>query len=282
MPQDVAIDLPKGWKGTLVIPTGVDLSFITDPNTELKLFVRKGDLTVIEVFGGGLVVATPTTDGKIEWDVSASVLVPPTPILTNLDVTSEWAVIPAYLKATEWFEGRPSSRFVVTEQFETEETGMEQLVPIGTKTGGWGQAVPSGAQHLTVDEGMVTPDTTDYVRSAQENQVEEYTLGTLTGLGKIERLKWAWHSRSEAQQGAPAFQVDIFLDGQAVVPSTKIDAEQWPTYASFQVEWLSPVFLAPFVGLTGQQWNDATERTMRLTHLNEGGNSPAGPYAQEL
>jgi hypothetical protein len=136
--------------------------------------------------------------------------------------------------------------------------GVEILVPIGIAGSQWTgfPITDKFQQHLNVDETMAAKDTSDWNRQAGSDLFIKHIAGKLTNLGTINYIKLAMNAKQYTSQGVGGLRLNVWLNGSRVVPETEINMQGLIAYTGIQVVWLANAFLAPWVGLTGQQWND--------------------------
>lgn len=134
---------------------------------------------------------------------------------------------------------------------------VEILVPVGIVSTNW-SGFPFGGtnQYRNVDETMAAIDTTDYNHDIITGQIIKYRAGKLTNVGVMNSIKMAINLKRLRTQGIAGLRIDVYLAGLQVVPSVDLNIDSFLGYAAVQETWLANEFLAPWVGLTGQQWND--------------------------
>lgn len=136
--------------------------------------------------------------------------------------------------------------------------GVEVLIPIGIAGSQWlGFPITSKfQQHRNVDETMQAIDTSDWNRQAGSDLFIKHIAGRLTNLGPVNYIKLAMNVKKYVSQGDPGLRLNVWLAGQRVVPEIEIAVGNFTSYTAIQVVWPAAEFLAPWVGLTGKQWND--------------------------
>lgn len=153
----------------------------------------------------------------------------------------------------------------------------QTLAPNGTAVCTFPGRTPTqddGNCHLNVNGSVASPDTSTHVDANGLGQEFRVTLPELTSGEPFVSIRQAFAFAGASGTYVPGVRLDVLVNDVAIVNPIEVKTIAGSP-ASGQVSWAVDEFIVP---VTGEEWNAASSREMRMIIIDAASKPPGDPY----